>query len=540
MIFMKSWLSLWVLSFLGLTGFDLRAKETILVPMRDKVELATDIHKPEGTNPFPVILGRTPYNKNSLEGLGAEAIRRGFVLVVQDCRGRFGSEGENMPFNLDGPDGFDTLEWIAKQPWCNGKIGTWGGSAGAITQFQMVASKSDKISAQHLTVGAPNLYDVVYVNGVFRKALVEDWLRGAQWSSNALPRWVNHPIYDEYWRERDISRDYQRANAPALHMGGYWDIFAQGTIDAFVGYQEKGGPKARGKQRLVMGPWTHSVQQEKTGELTFPNAKNPPGDVQDAWKWFDLTLKGDLANPNMGPAVTYYVIGDVEDRKAPGNVWRTADQWPPVKATLTKYFLHDNRSLSASEPGMGDPLSYSYDPSNPAPTVGGPQLTIPAGPMDQKNVEKRADVLVFSTLPLTEPIEVTGRVRAQVWVSADVPDTDFIAKLCDVYPDGRSFNLCEGAIRARFWEGEAREVFLEPGKVYPIDIDLWSTSVIFNTGHRIRLQLTSSSAPGYDPNPNSGAPLRASSEKRKANLKIYLDSEHPSHLLLPVAAFTKP
>jgi len=484
-----------------------------------------------------VILGRTPYNKNGLDGIGAEAIKRGFILVAQDCRGRFASEGENLPFNLDGPDGFDTLEWIAKQPWCNGRIGTWGGSAGAITQFQMITSGTDKISAQHLTVGAPNLYDVVYINGVFRKALIEDWLRLAQWSSNALARWVGHPIYDDYWRERDASRNYRQANAPALHIGGYWDIFAQGTIDAFAGYQEKGGPKARGKQRLVMGPWTHGVLQEKAGELKFPNARTPPGEVDDAWKWFDLTLKSNTVNT--GSAVTYYVIGDVNDPKAPGNVWRTADQWPPAPATPTKYYLREDRILSKSKPGAADPLTYTYDPSKPAPTVGGIQLSIPAGPMDQKLVEERADVLVFTTAPLTSPIEVTGRVRAQVWVSVDAPDTDFIARLCDVYPDGRSFNLCEGAIRARFREGRTKETFLEPGKVYAIEIDLWSTSVIFSTGHSIRLQITSSSAPGYDPNPNTGAPFRANAETRKSKVKLYVDYRRPSHVVLPVVTLTQ-
>jgi len=539
---MKSWFSLWVAVFCVLVGLDVRAKETIMVPMRDGVKLATDVHKPEGTSPspMPVILGRTPYNKNGLDGIGGEANRRGFILIAQDCRGRFASEGENLPFNLDGPDGFDTLEWIAKQPWCNGKIGTWGGSAGAITQFQMVKSGSDKISAQHLTVGAPNLYDVIYMNGVFRKALIEDWLRLAQWSSNALPRWVGHPTHDDYWRQRDASSDYKQANAPALHIGGYWDIFAQATIDAFVGYQENGGPKARGKQRLVMGPWTHSVLQEKAGEFKFPNGQKPPGNVEDAWKWFDLTLKSDTSNISTEPAVTYYVIGDVNDPKAPGNVWRTAGQWPPVKATPTKYFLRNDHGLDKTTPGAADPLLYTYDPLNPAPTVGGTQLSIPAGPMDQKIVENRADVLVFTTAPLTEPIEVTGRVRAQVWVSSDAPDTDFIVRLCDVYPDGRSFNLCEGAIRARFRQGRSKETFLEPGKVYPIEIDLWSTSVIFNTAHRIRLQISSSSAPGYDPNPNTGAPFRANAETRKANVKLYVDSQRPSHVVLPIVTETQP
>jgi putative CocE/NonD family hydrolase len=197
--------------------------------------------------------------------------------------------------------------------------------------------------------------------------------------------------------------------------------------------------------------------------------------------------------------------------------------------------LRQDRSLTLSEPGAAESLSYTYDPSDPVPTIGGVQLTIPAGPMDQRKVEERADVLVFTATPLTAPTEVTGRVRARIWISADVPDTDLIARLCDVYPDGRSFNLCEGAIRARFRESRTTEKLLEPGRAYPLEIDLWSTSVIFNTGHRIRLQVTSSSAPGCDPNPNTGAPFRANGKKRKANLKLHLDAEHPSYLLLPTA-----
>ncbi len=383
---MKSGFPLWRTFFLfiiSLLPLHPAATETIMLPMRDGVKLATDIHKRDSDGKFPVILSRSPYNKNGMDPIGTEAIKRGFIFVAQDCRGRFASEGENLPFNLDGPDGFDTIEWVAKQPWCNGKIGTWGGSAVAITQFQMMASGTDKISAQHLTVGAPNLYEVIYIDGLFRKALIEDWLRAAQWGSNALSRWTSHPNYDEYWQERDASLKYANANSPALHIGGYWDIFAQATIDGFVGYQEKGGPKARGKQRLVMGPWAHAVSQEKVGELKFPNAKNPPGNVGDAWRWFEQTLKTETASINTEPAVAYYVIGDVNDAKAPGNVWRTANQWPPMKAAMTKFFLHEDRGLTKSEPGTAKPLGYVYDPLNPVPTVGGIQLTIPAGPMDQ-------------------------------------------------------------------------------------------------------------------------------------------------------------
>jgi putative CocE/NonD family hydrolase len=233
--------------------------------------------------------------------------------------------------------------------------------------------------------------------------------------------------------------------------------------------------------------------------------------------------------------VTYYVIGDVTDAKAPGNVWRTADSWPPVPARATKFYLQADRSLGAAKPGSAGTLEYTYNPANPAPTVGGIQLSIPAGPMDQKALESRGDVLVFSTEALREPLEVTGRVRAKLWVETDALDTDLIVKLCDVYPDGRSFNLCEGALRLRFRGGLDREELLKPGKISPVEVDLWSTSVIFNRGHRVRVQVTSSSSPGYDPNPSTGAGFRHNSEMRPARVRLHTGGRRDSHLLLPVA-----
>ena len=415
--------------------------QTVLLPMRDGVKLATDIHLPATQGSFPVILGRTPYNKATSANFGRDGAQRGYAVVLQDTRGRFGSEGENLPFHLDVPDGADTLAWIVQQPWCNGRIGTWGGSAGAITQFQLAAAEPANLASQYLVVGAPNLHEVIYTGGVFRKALIEDWIRVTKFQDDAVARWVAHPTYDRHWRDRDATRHYRALNAAGLHIGGYWDIFAQSTIDAFVGYQTEGGPGARGKQKLLLGPWTHGVLQDKAGELTFPNAKRPPNNVQDQWRWFAATLKGEANGVAELPAVTYYVIGDVTDTSAPGNVWRTADAWPPFAVTPTKLHLHGDRSLHASKPANAAALSYRFDPQNPAPTVGGVQLTIPAGPLDQRKLEARDDVLVFTSEPLDEPVEVTGRVRAKLWVVSDAPDTDFFVKLCDVYPDGRSFNL---------------------------------------------------------------------------------------------------
>jgi predicted acyl esterase len=515
------------------------AKQTAMVVMADKVKLATDVYLPDGKGPFPVILIRTPYDKNALAPIGTGAAQRGYAVVVQDTRGRYASEGENLPFVGDfwaeHRDGYDTLEWIAGQSWCSGKIGTWGGSALGITQLGMAGTGTTRLTCQHIMVGSPSFYRYgTFPGGVFKKSMIEEWLKATRHAPESLARWTKHSDYDDFWKQQDLTTRWDRVNAPAVHLGGWYDIFSQGTIDAFVGYQTKGGPKARGAQKLIMGPWVHGALQGKAGELTFPQGAAPPNNVHDAWNWFDANLKGIDNGITRLPAVTYYVMGDVTDRSAPGNVWRTADTWPPVKANPTHYYLHAGRSLTTVASVSDRPLTYAYDPHNPVPTVGGPQLTLPAGPMDQRKIETRADVLTFTSEPLTQPLEVTGRVEANLWASSDARDTDFFVKLCDIYPDGRSINICEGQLRARFHEGIEKERLMKPGQTYPFAIDLWSTSMIFNRGHRLRVLVTSSSAPGYDPNPNTGEPFRADSRTRVAHNTLYLDGKRASYLLLPV------
>jgi predicted acyl esterase len=514
-------------------------KESLRVPMRDGVPLGTDVYRPEGPGAYPVVLVRTPYNKAALAGVGADGVKRGYAVVAQDTRGRFASAGENMPFEADGWDrywdGYDTVQWLRQQGWCNGKIGTWGGSAVGITQLFLAGTGTADVTCQHITVGAPSLYfDAVYPGGVFKKAMIEDWLRVSNFSTNALILWTSHPLHDAYWHERELNQRYRQVNAPAVHIGGWFDIFAQGTLDGFSGYQLRGGPRARGHQKLVMGPWTHGVLQDKAGDLKFPNAKRPPSEVHDPWGWFDYQLKGLTNALAAAPAVTYYVLGDVTDTNAPGNVWRTASQWPPVATRQTSFYFGSDRTLSSVSSGAAEPLNYTYNPTNPVPTVGGPQLTLPAGPKDQRTVEERPDVLVFSSAPLTEPIEVAGRVRVRLWAASTQPDTDFFARLCDVYPDGRSYNICEGQVRARFRKSFDKETFLKPDRPYPFEIDLASTAIIFNRGHRLRVQVTSSSFPGFDPNPNTGEPFRASARNCPATNTVFLDAHRPSHLELPV------
>ena len=536
----------WLLAAaLGAAGAEqTAAKLTFMVPMRDGVKLGTDVYLPETNKAFPVLLGRTPYNKAIMLSAAQDSARHNYAIVVQDTRGRFASEGKNLAFEADGWagewDGYDTVEWIVRQPWCNGKLGTFGGSAGAITQLLLAGSGNTNVISQHLTVGGPSLYfDVVYSGGILRKSLVEDWLRMTAFSPDMLKLWTGHSDYDDYWRARELTQRYDKINAAAVHIGGYFDIFAQGTIDSFIGYQEHGGPKARGRQKLIMGPWTHAVFAEKSGDLTFPNGKRPPNNVRDQWRWFDHTLKGVDNGIEREPAVTYYVMGDTSETNAPGNTWRTASHWPPLPVTNTAFYLHGDRTVSTAKPGPSQPLTFTYDPTNPVPTIGGRQLTLPAGPKDQRAIEDRHDVLVFTSAPLPAPLEVTGRVRARLWASSDAPDTDFFVRLCDVYPDGRSFNVCEGCLRARFHDSFSEEKLLKPGEVYEFNLDLWSTSIVFNQSHRLRVHVTSSSAPGFDPNPNTGEPLRVSSRTRMAHNVIYYDPNRPSYLLLPIVAEEK-
>jgi hypothetical protein len=512
-----------------------------MVAMRDGTRLATDVYLPAREGSFPVILLRTPYNKNMGAGIGAEGTRHGYAVVIQDTRGRFASEGQNFPFEGDGWwenrwDGYDTLEWIAAQPWCNGKIGTMGGSALGITQLLLAGTGTSRLACQQIHVGAPSGYhDLAFTGGTLRKAMVENWLAATNHHPDSLKVWVSHPTYDSYWQQRDLTRRFQKVNVPALHVGGWYDIFCQGTIDAFNGYQTQGGPKARGKQKLLMGPWTHGIFQEKVGELSFPNAKHPPNRVDDMWRWFDHYLKGADTGIEKEAPVTYYVMGDTTDPTAPGKEWRTADRWPPSGAKKIPFYFHSDRTLSQAKPSaQAKPLTYTYDPKNPVPTQGGPQLTLKAGAWDQRAIESRSDVLVFTSEPLAEPLEVTGRVSVELWASSDCPDTDFVAKLCDVYPDGRSMNVCEGILRARFREGFDKERLLRPGNVYRFRIDLWSTSIVFNKGHRLRVHITSSNAPGWDPNPNTGAPFRANQQMQIAHNTLYIDNKRPSHILLPV------
>ncbi|MHB1456513.1 MAG: CocE/NonD family hydrolase [Armatimonadota bacterium] len=503
--------------------------KTEMVPMRDGVKLVTDVYLPAGDGPWPTIVMRSPYPRSMNEGL----TNAGYAVVIQSTRGRYGSEDANgMVFFTDGwgkaQDGYDCIGWVTKQSWCNGKIGTFGGSALGITQYRMAGANPPGLTCQHVIMAPCNLYtQCMYQNGALREEQIVKWLEANNFGSDSMKLVKEHPAYDAMWQEMDLSTRFAEVNVPIMHIAGWYDTFQQGNIDAFVGIQNGGGPNAKGKQKLIIGPYSHG------GLGVFPEAKYPnpmpPLDVLGT-AWSDFWLKGGSPVIDKLSTVTYYTMGAVGESRAPGNVWRVSDVWP-VQSTITPFYLNEDKSLKQDKPTKrSKKIAYTFNPDDPVPTIGGNNLTIPTGPMDQRKVEDRKDVLLFTTEPLDKPLEVTGRIKARLWASSTGKDTDFTAKLTDVYPDGRSMLICDGILRARYWKSLAKPEFLTPGKAYEFEIDMWSTSIIINKGHRIRLAVSSSNSPRFDVNTNTGDPAT----KQTVTNTIYMGKSRPSALLLPV------
>lgn len=548
-------IGMWLLVFLALETMETACvgqetpppkAATHRVAMRDGVKLATDVYLPgDGTGKYPVIVARTPYDKSrGGPPLAVWATRHGYACVVQDLRGRFQSEGHhaiifaNEGIGGEHQDGRDTLEWIARQPWCNGKIGSWGASALGITQNMAAPVAPAELKAQYVSVAFSDYYSqCAYQGGVFRTQLLERWLRQTNMLEKNLETFVAHPRYDDFWKRLNSETQAGKVRAPGVFLGGWYDIYTQGTINSFMAIHYHGGEGARGKCRLVIAPIGHGP----FAELKYPaNAAQGPA-CANALLWFERVLLGKDNAVAQEKAVHYYVMGDPTDAEAPGNYWRHVEDWPPP-ATPTPFYFHAGGTLDTKKPSEGhDRKTYTYDPKNPVPTIGGRELYVPLGPMDQRRVEKRPDVLLFSSEELKEPLEVTGRITATLFVSSDCPDTDFTVKLCDVYPDGRSMLVTDGILRARYHKSFEKESFLEPGQVYEMNVDLWSTSLVFNKGHRLRVAVSSSNSPRFEANPNTGKPFRADKETRVAKNTLHLSLQYPSRIVLPVykAADTK-
>ncbi len=505
-----------------------------MVPMRDNVHLATDVYLKTQSQEHGAILIRTPYNKDALVLLGMNWAQSGWPTVVQDMRGRFASEGNDTVFKSDHTDGPDTLAWLADQTWSNGKVATFGGSALGITQYMTAGANPSQLACQYIQVATPDMYKhAMYPGGEFRKNLVEEWLK-AQGSTDILPElWAHENYTMDYWTNVSLEDKWDQVNVPAIHIGGWYDIFTQGTIDGFLGYQHQGGPGAQGKSKLIIGPWTHGGAGITTqGELTYPT--NSIDNFSQALFWQmvnEYTMNGPT-DYDSWPAVTYYVMGDVNDSNASGNEWRYADDWP-IPFIERAWYLQTDGSLQTIIPTNEQQFNYLYDPSNPVPTIGGGNLNIPAGPFDQRPVENRSDVLIFTSPVLEQPYEATGAIKARLFLSSDCPDTDFTVKLTDVYPDGRSMLITDGILRMRNRNGFDHWELMQPGTIYQVDVDLWSTSYVWNTGHHIRIAISSSNYPRCLNNPNTADGIYKNTTSAIAQNSLYVDAVHCSCLLLP-------
>jgi hypothetical protein len=535
----------------------------VMVPMRDGTQLATNIFRPKAEGRYEVILMRTPYGKPG-EGFNEASryVNAGFVVVAQDCRGRGKSGGVWEPFRYDAEDGFDTQEWIGRQPWCNGEIGTFGGSYVGWTQWASAPAASRYLKAMVPVVPFGDVFDEAYTGGAFQLALLMGWgsaVGGVSLTPDGLKKayhhlplrdfgnqfetkvsylndWVQHHSYDDYWTKRGIDHRYAEITVPTLNIGGWYDIFAKTTVELVDRVRHTSVDRsARRNQFVVMGPWAHGVGVRKVGEIDFgQDALLDIGKLQ--LQWFSYWLKGEETGVEDWPAYYLFVMGE--------NRWRGEHEWPLKRTQFTPYYLHSGGGansaqgdgmLNTSQPGDEKPDSFVYDGDDPVPTLGGNNLIgAAAGPHDQKEVEQREDVLVYSTAPLQEDVEVTGPVKMILYAASTAHDTDFTAKLVDVHPDGKAFNLCDGIVRARWRAGMDKGSLLEPGKVERYEIDLWVTSNLFRRGHRIRVQVSSSNFPRFDRNPNSGEPFGSATELLPATQSILHDAEHPSHLVLPV------
>jgi putative CocE/NonD family hydrolase len=563
-------LSLIVLSLLLVLVAPVRAEEPVfpdtlvvryhnMVPMRDGVRLATDVYLPAGEQAYPTLLVRDIYTNGSSaarQRYARWATANGYAFVFQSTRGRYDSEGNWYPYFQEIADGDDTISWIAEQPWSDGKVGMFGTSYLASVQWLAALGNNPALVAIAPAMSPGNYYrDVAYPGGAFSLLSRASWgigLVGSRtnqtypidWVSaiEHLPLetldaslgfdvrhfrdWLAHPEYDDYWKPLNLEARAPEMSVPALNIGGWYDVFLRSTIGSFTTMREEAAtPVARKGQRLVIGPWTHGWNKRKVGELDFgPGAEIDAEAMQLAW--FDHWLKGSPA-PEAAP-VRLFVMGE--------NVWRDEQEWPLARTRFTDYFLHQDGTLSPQRPASESAsLSYRYDPADPVPTLGGnimrPELR---GPFDQAPLDERADIIRFQTEPFSEPMEITGPVKAVLYASTSGKDTDFMAKLVVVKPDGRAFNLVDGVIRARYRNGFEVPELPEPGTVYRYDIDLWATSYLLSPGDRLRVDVSSSNFPRLARNPNTGAPFAKTVEMIAVEQTIHLSAGQSSHITLPV------
>ncbi len=598
--------------------YQVSATKDVMIPARDGIKLATDIYRParDGSpveGKFPTLLERTPYNKDSGANAAKYYVPRGYVVVFQDVRGRYKSEGHWRPITDDPNDGFDTAKWIGSQPWSDGTIGTTGSSYDGATQHAMAIANAPYLKAMVARNAMSDFgrYGVRH-NGAFELRFF-NWvftLGNATGSANALPAalraasdpaaaaelatlgdhvrdyvrslplrpgttplkfapdyeaWLieamSHGDYDDFWKNHGssvVDHIAEYKDIPVYHVTGWYDSW--GTSVANINFVELRKAK-KSLQRLIVGPWIHSSERlTHAGEAQFTD--DAALDLQPfQLRWFDHFLKGVDNGVDREPPVRIYVMGGGDAHKTKegrifvGGHWRDEHEWPLARTVETPYYLHFNGTLSTEVPHDRS-ITYAFDPRNPVPTLGGnvsSQGTLMfQGAADQrcrpdfwlcsdaKPLSARNDILVFQTPPLTRDMEITGRLIVKLWAASDGPDTDFTAKLIDVYPPnadypaGVDLNIGDSIVRARYHNGFGKADLLRPGQPYEFTIEMYPTSLVVKRGHRIRVDISSSSFPRFDVNPNTGEPLNNNRRWRIAENTVYFDAQHPSRIVLPV------
>jgi len=519
--------------------------------LRDGTRLAANVYKPQGAGPWPVVISRTPYLKDGRvdkekdpdgsKGRAAlsKAAKRytdaGYVYVLQDVRGKGHSEGFYAAFENDIDDGYDSVEWAAKQPWSNGNVGITGGSALGITANEAAMAAPPHLKAAYVVVAPYDLLANSYIGGVLKEKDVLGWSKGQGVSDEVLDRQRARVGDDVDWNRGAMSTNRKYIKIPMFNVGGWYDIFNHGNISNFEYLQNHGAKGARGNQKLMMGPFGHG---DLSGDLAYPGSDRLALGGDQETRWFDYWLKG-VDNGIMDePPVRYFMMGPArKGAYSPINGMRTSANWPPANRE-TRYYLTPDKALVAKPPAAADvKVSYRYDPANPVPTVGGANLTFERGPMDQRAVGERGDYLRFKTPVLDKPVTIAGPVKVELYGATDGPDTDFMAKLVDVYPDGYEALVLDAPIRTRYRNGRMPDdvKMMTPGAPEELVIDLWSTAITFEKGHRIELHITSSNSPRFEVNANTGeAPGEHKLTPRVATNSVYMDAAHPSALVLPV------
>lgn len=539
-----------LLLLLLVSGLPAAAEETFLpdtaafrgsavrLPMRDGKSLAADIYVPRAGGKFPVVLVQTPYDRKLMRRHWTGGIDDGpdplfldthYAFVVTDWRGRHDSAdaAARQPANL-AEDGFDTVSWIGKQEWSNGRIGTWGPSALGRVQYETAQAHPPGLVCAVPMVMPLNLdYDIYFPGGVMWDEFA-GMLTRLGFFPNLRGALAAHPLRDSYWEALPAAREIraEKFEIPMLFIGGWYDIYTDSVIGAFQQVRALAAEKARAHSQLIMGPWIHAGDTARTGGLEFPTAAHYG--LRQAHAFFDYWLREQKNGFDGRAPVTYMQMG-------PG-YWRTADHWPPDGGVRRVLFLHSDRSLADRVAGNSDPLSFKFDPAHPAPSVGGHVLTpeLEPGPRDQREkVESREDVLVFTGKTLDKPLEIAGKVRVRLYVSSDRKDTDFTAILTDVYPDGRSMLVGEGIRRMRLRESVSREDLMRPGEIYPVTIELPNTALTFMPGHRVRVIISSSDYPKFAVNWNDGGPMYGTGPGVAATNRVWMDGEHASAVELP-------